>query len=317
MSRLADGKDFPDAMVAAAAKLRVATGVIEKDYWVTQALRALAVSHPADWIFKGGTSLSKGYGLIQRFSEDIDVLVLPAGRGSGARDRVMKEMARAAAAALEASELPPSVSADKGVHRSYALEYPLSAPRSAHLRPSVLLEMGIRGGDAPKESREIGTLIGSAGILEPEDYDDLAPFTVLVLHPGRTLAEKLLLVHDIAAKVEAGELQQLPTAFGRHLYDIHQLLGSDQANEFLGDRADYLRVCDEAFAIGSQHFGARAPRPDDGFSVSPAFARPEDDGLCIAMDKALNAAEGLAFAGAAWPTYAQLRSRVQGMADRL
>ena len=56
-----------------------------------------------DFIFKGGTSLSKGYRLVERFSEDIDVLVLPGERGGGATDKLMKAMADAAAADIGGS----------------------------------------------------------------------------------------------------------------------------------------------------------------------------------------------------------------------
>ena len=49
---------------------------VEKDYWVTQTLRILYEDYPGHFIFKGGTSLSKGFGLIERFSEDVDVLVV-------------------------------------------------------------------------------------------------------------------------------------------------------------------------------------------------------------------------------------------------
>jgi predicted nucleotidyltransferase component of viral defense system len=53
--------------------------IIEKDYYVTEALRLLAGSYSDRIIFKGGTSLSKGWNLIQRFSEDIDIFLDPLG----------------------------------------------------------------------------------------------------------------------------------------------------------------------------------------------------------------------------------------------
>lgn len=262
MSRLADRRDFRDAIAAAAGALRIPEPIVEKDYWVTQALRAARESHPDDWIFKGGTSLSKGYRLIQRFSEDIDVLVLSRNRGATARDRAMKDIATSAATSLRLTGLPPSVTADRGVHRTYELPYARLAGSSEAIRPTVLLEMGIRGGPTPNELREITTLIASSGILAPADFDDLAPFEVPVLHPGRTLVEKLLLVGDTAAKLRTGEIGAVPAGFGRHLYDIHELLGADHVIEFLDDRDQFLGACDEAFDIGHQHFGATTPRPD-------------------------------------------------------
>jgi hypothetical protein len=57
----------------------------------------LARDFGAAFIFKGGTSLSKGYRIVERFSEDIDVLVLPTGRGRGATDKMMKDIGEASA----------------------------------------------------------------------------------------------------------------------------------------------------------------------------------------------------------------------------
>lgn len=76
MSRLRDRTDFDATIDAAASQLGINAVIIEKDYWVSQVLRALADQFPVDFVFKGGTSLSKCYRLIQRFSEDIDVLIL-------------------------------------------------------------------------------------------------------------------------------------------------------------------------------------------------------------------------------------------------
>jgi Nucleotidyl transferase AbiEii toxin, Type IV TA system len=55
---------------------------VEKDYWVTQVLRVLQTEYPGDFFFKGGTSLSKGYDIIERFSEDVDILVVPLAGAS-------------------------------------------------------------------------------------------------------------------------------------------------------------------------------------------------------------------------------------------
>jgi predicted nucleotidyltransferase component of viral defense system len=79
--KLFEHKDFDQAILGAeqhfrARKLRHA--IIEKDYYVTEALRIIAAAAPDKIIFKGGTSLAKGWNLIQRFSEDIDSSIRPA-----------------------------------------------------------------------------------------------------------------------------------------------------------------------------------------------------------------------------------------------
>ena len=76
MARLRDSRDDFIALIAAASE---ATGLplefVEKDYWVTEVLRAVSAPvRDGHVVFKGGTSLSKAYGLIRRFSEDVDIL---------------------------------------------------------------------------------------------------------------------------------------------------------------------------------------------------------------------------------------------------
>ena len=66
-----------DAIRAASEYYHIARVYIEKDYWISKILQQLSRSvYMENTVFKGGTSLSKGYGLINRFSEDVDVAVL-------------------------------------------------------------------------------------------------------------------------------------------------------------------------------------------------------------------------------------------------
>ena len=70
--------DFRDAIIAAGKYFEpkgIANQLIEKDYYVTEALRTIANRWESQVIFKGGTSLSKGWQLIDRFSEDIDLFL--------------------------------------------------------------------------------------------------------------------------------------------------------------------------------------------------------------------------------------------------
>jgi len=78
--RLFEHRDFEQAILRAAEHFRaqgLRPAVIEKDYYVTEALRIVAAGAGGQVIFKGGTSLSKGWNLIQRFSEDIDIFLDP------------------------------------------------------------------------------------------------------------------------------------------------------------------------------------------------------------------------------------------------
>jgi predicted nucleotidyltransferase component of viral defense system len=71
--RLHENADFAAFVTVAAAENDLAETFIEKDYWITEILRVVAETLPGRAIFKGGTSLSKGWGLLDRFSEDIDL----------------------------------------------------------------------------------------------------------------------------------------------------------------------------------------------------------------------------------------------------
>ena len=82
MARFRDSAEFAPTIDAAAARLGISPAAVEKDYWVSEALRALASGYGDDFVFKGGTSLSKGYRIIERFSEDIGRLEFLASAAS-------------------------------------------------------------------------------------------------------------------------------------------------------------------------------------------------------------------------------------------
>ena len=97
--KLFEHPDFEQAIIRAAEHFEAAglrPSFIEKDYYVTEALRAIAQTSADKVIFKGGTSLSKGWNLIQRFSEDIDIFLDPAAfspeLGKNGVDRELKRL---------------------------------------------------------------------------------------------------------------------------------------------------------------------------------------------------------------------------------
>ena len=97
--RLFQHPDFEQAIIRAAEHFRprgLREAIIEKDYYVTEALRIIAAAAGDKVIFKGGTSLSKGWNLIQRFSEDCDIFLDPTAfqppLGKNAIDRELKKL---------------------------------------------------------------------------------------------------------------------------------------------------------------------------------------------------------------------------------
>lgn len=275
MSRFRDSDEFGPTLDAAAERIGISPTAVEKDYWVSEVLRVLVVSFPGDFIFKGGTSLSKGYGIVERFSEDIDVLVLARNRGRGAVDKLMKAMGVVAAGGIggEAS----GAGAETGRHRSFTVNYPATREPTALIATSVLLEMGVRGGSHPHEAAAIGSLLGDAlrnAGTEIAQFEDLAPFEVQVLHPARTLLEKLVHIHGLALELAADGGQQAPPRSGRHFYDVHQLLSDGRVLDLLQDREEVLGVIASIDEITQKYFGGTASestRPEGGFASSPAF----------------------------------------------
>lgn len=228
-------------------------------------------------IFKGGTSLSKAFGLIERFSEDVDLLILKEDRGTAACDTLMKKMK----AAVESELGGPSSSfgsSETRRHRAYRVEYQALHPPTQMLKTSVLLEMGIRGGTNPSIPMPIGSLVGdllSHNGVRVEDYLDLAEFTLQVLHPGRTLLEKLSIIHVEAGKLESDNDVLPRPNLGRHFYDVHRLLSDPSVVEMLSDRQETLNIVSDIRSVTIEHFYPERPdleiRPDAGFATSPAF----------------------------------------------
>ena len=119
MTKLIGSADLPGLVTATSDALGIPPADIEKDIWVVEVLRS--VFRPVEGarvIFKGGTSLSKAYGIIERFSEDVDLLVVPENALSrGGRDRVLREIPSRAARDLGTTSAREGTT-QEGIHRS-------------------------------------------------------------------------------------------------------------------------------------------------------------------------------------------------------
>jgi hypothetical protein len=314
VSRFRDAGEFGPTIDAAAEQLGISSTAIEKDYWVTQVLRALGHDFAEDFVFKGGTSLSKGYGILKRFSDDLDILILRGARGKGATDRLMKSIGEAAAAAAEGLAERYGGS-ETGVHRTFRVSYPATYRPTDAVATSVLLEMGVRGGPNPHERVPIGSLLGNtleAAGTDLGQYDDLQPFEVAVLHPGRTLLEKLYGIHDLARQLSANALEaDKLRRNGRHFYDVYQLLGHVRVLELLADRAQAEQIMASIEETSQEEFNATGElRPEGGFAASPAFDRNSD--ISRQMQGAYEAImPALYFGNEPLPTWDEICARVQ------
>ena len=253
--------------------------ILEKDYWVTRVLCAIAESHADHVVFKGGTSLSKGFGLTQRFSEDIDLAVNTGDRGEAARDTLLKAIAESVA---DICSLPITVrQSGKGVHRAVAYAFDAIWAGGELLQPSVLLEIGTRSALVPRTTRRLTTLLAAA---VPTAAAELPSCELAVLGADRTFVEKLFVVHGFVTRyLEDAEARSL-VRVGRHYYDVDRLLADDTVNASVGTPAFWEMVtdCDRR----SQRDFARLHRApvEFNFAESPALFPDATTRLALARE---------------------------------
>ncbi|HEY2356111.1 MAG TPA: nucleotidyl transferase AbiEii/AbiGii toxin family protein [Phenylobacterium sp.] len=258
----ASADDRRGAFLATAARLDTSEVNVEKDFWVCWTLDALfnrITGEPPRLLFKGGTSLSKGYGLISRFSEDIDVTVFRDDLGEAADVADLKAMSgkkrKAKLAAIKSAcqayiagplrdqlagllaETTTAAGMDAAVARveldpddpdaqTLLLWYPTaSAPTgpAAYIRPAVKIESGAKSALDPHRVRQ----------LKPYVDDDLPGLDLVVdgvttVDPERTFWDKVVIAHGQRRWFDKhGQLKGGGQRVTRHYYDLYRLMGDD------------------------------------------------------------------------------------------
>ena len=235
-----NAKLFQDAIRITAQQLNIPPEFVEKDYWVTYALHTI-FNHEIgkDTVFKGGTSLSKCYKLIDRFSEDIDLVVL---RRTGETDSKLKSKLQAISRVVD--KVLPEVRLDgithkRGMNRKTAHAYNKTFQDNyEQVRDLIILESTWFGYYEPYTTKSIVSFVGQM-IIDNKQADlarehGLLPFEVLVLEPTRTLCEKIMSLVRFSYGIEP--IADLKKKI-RHTYDLHQLLTQDALKAFLHSKA--------------------------------------------------------------------------------
>lgn len=249
--------------------------LIEKDYFVTEVLRMVALQFPTQAIFKGGTSLSKGWNLIERFSEDVDIFVDPAQfeppLGKNGIDRHLKQLRDQVAQHPAFTYLPNDSKTSGGFGRSDSFQYPQLFTGVAAIRPAVLLEAGTASGREPVVEIAISSYVGD--FLRTQNIDlgaeDQLGFTMRVMHFRRTFVEKLFAIH---AKVEImkGGGPNIST-YARHYYDLFRLLRRQEVIDMLRS-SEYAEMKDDYEAVSMASFPRDYVKPTDmSFATSDAL----------------------------------------------
>lgn len=227
-----------------ASKMGLTNAIIEKDFWVCFMLDYLF--HRCEWqyylAFKGDTSLSKAYGLIERFSEDIDLILdwrvigfdlnEPWEERSISKQNLFNEEANVRTAAFLTETFIPSITADLQIElgtpvncyieetdpQTVVFAYNRSFDDSSIL-PVIRLEIGALAAWTPAEEKPIRPY---AAIKYPKVFAE--PITnILTVLPKRTFWEKVTILHREAYRPEN---KAFPSRYSRHYYDLYCMMNS-------------------------------------------------------------------------------------------
>ncbi|HQW95610.1 MAG TPA: nucleotidyl transferase AbiEii/AbiGii toxin family protein [Saprospiraceae bacterium] len=217
---------------------------IEKDYWVTVALFTIFNDKIGEeTVFKGGTSLLKCYGVIKRFSEDIDLVVLrKEGESNNKLNTKIRTIGEVVSKVLPEVNLP-KVTVKMGMNRKTAHEYKKQFTGDyAQVRDLIIVEATWLGYFEPYKEMPISSFIYEMmmrrGQEKLAEYYGLLPFKANVLLPTRTTCEKIMSL----VRFSYGEnpIEDLRLKI-RHTYDLHQLLQIKEFSDFF-DSDDFTKM---------------------------------------------------------------------------
>lgn len=233
---------------------------VEKDWWVTMVLKALSITQYAHLMsFKGGTSLSKGWQLIERFSEDIDIALKREERFAingvsntqlakarrTARHYIIRELPDELQSALSSFDIKgfsvepetekvingdiSELRADTHPSVIYVNYNSIVPETSEYILPKVKIEISCLSMDEPIEEKQLCSFI-SESVTDIEDIS--VNFNTVI--PTRTFLEKICLLHEEFQK-------EKPRSFrmSRHLYDLEKMMDSQFGTDALSDRSLY------------------------------------------------------------------------------
>lgn len=249
-----------------AQRLRTTPQNAEKDFWVCWTLDALFNGLPKGprLLFKGGTSLSKGFGLIRRFSEDIDVTVFRddlgeartveqlqalSGKKRNAALEAIKEACEAhingpllTALSKVAADAAARIGLPNGAIRiephpddrqTLLVRYPTATPVDDYVEKSVKIESGAKSALDPNSVRTIRAYVD-------EDVPDLELIVpnVTIVDAERTFWDKIVILHGLRRWFDRrGELRAGGHRVSRHYYDVHALMQSDVGQRAIAEPA--------------------------------------------------------------------------------
>lgn len=250
--------DRTEIIIQTSAEVGLPPAAVEKDFWVTMVLNAVFNTDNAeDLVFKGGTSLSKAWKIIERFSEDIDLAIDRklfgfGGELSSTQVRKLRKVAckfiseefkvklensliqlgirefDITVGQYEASDTDPI---------SIEVSYKSITEKKDYLKPRIVVEISARSLKEPFELREIKSMIGEKYSGQP--FSDI-PVMIPTVLPTRTFLEKIFLLHEEFQKPKGKPINS--TRMTRHLYDLSKIMDTAFANQALNDNELYNAI---------------------------------------------------------------------------
>jgi len=242
----------------------ISAKAIEKDWWVTLTIKALFQSAYSQYlVFKGGTSLSKCWKLIARFSEDIDIAVAPEAFGlkyienpsknavnqlkrkgclftsnelKTELEKQLSELGVPAGMISTGAAPVPNNFPDTDPQTLY-VRYPSLYERNSYLADEVKIESSVRSLRIPFTTASIHSLLNE---ISPNPAYGEAPFFVNAVEPKKTFLEKVFLLHEEFGRPDKSKIRS--HRMSRHLYDLGNIMHTPFGREALNDCTlyDYL-----------------------------------------------------------------------------
>ena len=241
-----DHEAFSELIIAASNELHIPPGIIEKDYYVTLALRELA-ARVKGMVFKGGTSLTKCYQILDRFSEDIDISYAASeGIPGESRKRQLKKAVVSSIESMGFSVANIEETRSRRSYNCYRASYSSIYSSLLELKPELVIETYIALLPFPTVSRMADNYIYR--FLKMTEQGEMAeefglmPFEITTQAIERTLIDKVFALCDyyLSDKVDR---------HSRHLYDIYKIMEYTTPDASLSGLVQEVRSLRESLPV--------------------------------------------------------------------
>ncbi|MDR1919222.1 MAG: nucleotidyl transferase AbiEii/AbiGii toxin family protein [Tannerellaceae bacterium] len=227
-------EDFIELVKLSAKHFNISTGFIEKDYWITLILWRLSQSSNREHVvFKGGTSLTKGYQLIDRFSEDIDLAMINENWSGNALKTKMRAIEKEITAELT-EIVEPHITSKGSMYRKSLFSYPSIVTNITNTPKRIIVEINAFANPHPFVQQKITSFIAEYLKLtsqkEAIGLYGLQAFSLNILDKRRTMVEKLgslfrFSFSEDVAKAIASKI--------RHFYDLYYLANDAECAAYI------------------------------------------------------------------------------------